>query len=368
MPFDRSGSRFFEIPHAAVFLIMTANIAIYALCLGGSGSLDVPVDVLFRNGAMYSQAMQRHEYWRLFAHGFLHVNLLHLATNMLCLALWGGLLEKRVGSFYFIVIYAVALVSGGIVSDAMRADQYLSVGASGAVSGILGALLCLWILGKIDLSAGFFVTNIGLNVVLALGVARIDWASHLGGFVAGLIGCAGIDVVERINAHVLRCKFPEFVKVNGLIVAGAIAVLAWNGQPSWPTPAAPAWPPAEVAVFVAACLVAVKLTDVVLSLRHGLAIVVVALAAANAVLIPAAGAVVAAKVGAGCASPRAATILPEPIFAAGCANPWVTIAIAAACTFVLTILLYSQELYRGVKDVGFAGASLRAERQRRRGI
>jgi membrane associated rhomboid family serine protease len=70
--------------------------------------------------------------------------------------------------------------------------------------------------GKIDLSWSFFVTNIGLNVVLAASSSRIDWQAHLGGFAAGVICCACLDIIEKALPLMLRCKFPEFAKMNSL--------------------------------------------------------------------------------------------------------------------------------------------------------
>src|ERR1043165_9756329 len=127
----REGQGFFENPHAAVYLLIAANLAIFAMCVRQSGGETLSTELLFRNGAMYSAAIERREYWRLIAYGFLHANLLHVATNMLCLALWGGHLEKRVGSFYFIVIYVLALIGGAIVGLYTHTGPYLTVGASG---------------------------------------------------------------------------------------------------------------------------------------------------------------------------------------------------------------------------------------------
>jgi membrane associated rhomboid family serine protease len=93
------------------------------------------VDFDNRYGGMYSTALARHEYWRLLAYGFLHVNFIHLTTNMLCLVLWGGHLEKRVGPAYFLIIYLCAMVFGAIVGNAIHTTPYLTVGASGATSG-----------------------------------------------------------------------------------------------------------------------------------------------------------------------------------------------------------------------------------------
>src|SRR5262249_58645128 len=147
-----------------------AKSPIVALCGWQAGGEAIAGELLFRNGAMYSAAIARQEYWRLVAYGFLHANVIHLVTNMLCLALWGGHLERRVGAFYFIVIYLCAVIGGAVVGRYTHAEPYLTVGASGGISGVLGALLCLWILGKIHATANFFVINIGLNVALGLSV------------------------------------------------------------------------------------------------------------------------------------------------------------------------------------------------------
>src|ERR1043165_976072 len=267
--------RFFESPHPATYFLLTANIVIFALCVSQSGGVTIPGALLFRNGAMYVQAIDRHEYWRLVAAGFLHADLIHLATNMLCLALWGGHLEKRIGSAYFVLLYGVALIGGSIVSNLLHTNQYLGVGASGAISGVLGALLCLRILRKLDLPLNFFVINILLNGALGFTARNVDWAAHAGGFAAGLVACAGLDVVEKANAYLLRCKFPEFAKFNLLLLAAGLLLLVWVTPPAW-------WLLVAWLVF---CLAAIKLTDVALSRTRGLAVVVVALASANALLL-----------------------------------------------------------------------------------
>ena len=362
----REGADFFENPHAAVYLLIAANIAVFALCARLSGLEAIPAELLFRNGAMYSAAIERQEYWRLVTYGFLHANLLHLATNMLCLALWGGHLEKRVGSFYFIVIYVCALIGGAMIGRYTHSEPYLTVGASGGISGILGALLCLWILGKIDVSASFFLVNIGLNVALAFGVANVDWGAHLGGFVFGVVACALIDVLERVNAFILRCKFPEFVKVNMLVILCGIALILWTDRPM-AVNVGDDGPWLLLGSAAAICLV-VKLCDLLLSIKHGLAIVVAAFAVANAALALAAGASLAMR---SACSYRALPLIGRidgALIDDACRNIGATLLGAAAGAGVLTLLLYGRQLWRGIKDVGFVGGALRAERKRRRGI
>ena len=271
-----SGSRinrgFFESPHPATYFFLAANMVIFGLCANQAGTQQIPGALLFRNGAMYAQAIERQEYWRLVASGFLHANLVHVASNMLCLGLWGGHLEKRVGTAYFVLIYLGALVTGAIASNLSHTSPYLGVGASGAISGILGALLCLRILGKLDLPLNFFVINIGLNIAMGFTARNIDWAAHAGGFVAGFAACAGLDLVEKANAYLLRCKFPEFIKLNVLLLAVGWFVFTWITPPAWPL----------LLAWLAFCLFAIKLTDIALSRAKGLAVVVVGLASANA--------------------------------------------------------------------------------------
>lgn len=357
-----SGS--FEIPHAAVYLLMTVNIFVYGLCARGSAGISIAAEILYRNGAMYSQALLRHEYWRLAAYGFLHTNLLHLGTNMLCLALWGGHLEKRVGACYFLILYFGAVVFGGVASHFTHHSLYLTVGASAGVSGILGALLCLWILGKINLSAIFFVTNIGLNVALSLRLSGIDWGAHLGGFAAGLIICALLDLAERANAILLRCKFPEFVKLN--VFLGVCGFGLWLMGPASPWSDFSSVGPTLLVLFAGSVLL-IKLIDVVLSVRKGLAILVIALAIANSTVGLLLGRELVARLASGCALPSSWEWLGR-IREITCSNPELAMAIAAACAGLFTLLLYSQELDRGLRDVGFIAASLRANRGRRQGI
>jgi membrane associated rhomboid family serine protease len=348
MPPYRTRPGFFEVPHAAVYALMTITVVASGLCFIQSGGSSAPAELLYRYGGMYSTALARHEYWRLLAYGFLHVNFIHLTTNMLCLVLWGGHLEKRVGPAYFLIIYLYAMVFGAVVGNAIHATPYLTVGASGATSGILGALFCLWVLGKLSLSFDFFAINIGLNVAFAFSNSRIDWGVHLGGFAAGLIACALLDLVEKANTYALRCKFPEVVKVNLTLLACATALSVWAGQ----TPAMIGW--ASVVVFVGACCAVVKLVDLALSMRKGLAMVVTALAGANAISVMLGGWVVASSA---CAARRPGGRVPfENLLDAFCSSPLLVTGVFAIGAGALTLWLCSREICRGIEDVGFVGA------------
>jgi membrane associated rhomboid family serine protease len=359
----RGVPQFFEIPHAMVFVLLTLNVLAYGLCLAQSGSVRAPAEILFRYGAMYSLAVERHEYWRLVGYGFLHADILHLTMNMACLVLWGAHLEKRVGSLYFILIYLASIVTGALVSAVTHSGPFLTVGASGGLSGIMGALLCLWILGKIDLSVNFFAINIGLNVALALTAPNIDSGAHFGGFAAGVISCALLDLLEKANSVIFRCKFPEFVKMNLFVLLVASAIWLSDANVGWIS-RQENWIPLLALLITATGVI--KLLDVILSIKKGLAIIVLLLSMLNGglalfsvvMLSPAA-----------CA-PGSAQVVHrfEETINLACNNGLLAAAVVAAGAVALTLLAYSHALDRGVKDVGFVASSLRAERRRHQGI
>lgn len=349
---------FFEQPHAFTYLLIAVNVAVFGLLALRGGSATPTVQQLWHAGALYTLTLQQGEYWRLLTYGFLHANPMHLFTNMLCLALWGGHLERRVGTTYFLLIYFAALVAGGLVSLAAHKGPFLTVGASGAVSGVLGALFCLWILGKVELSASFFIINIGLNVALSMSARGIDWAAHLGGFTAGLLACALIDLMEQANARLLACKFPEAVKLNLLLLAILTPLAAAPFLPSVAvTPAGLALP---VALFALALVAVAKGIDMLLTLQRGLAVAAVLLALGNALAVLA--------LGDRFDGPVCAAASGMPLLADLCAHPGLLPALGAGAALLLSLAISSGSIGKGLGDVGFVAPSLRGERRRRAGL
>ena len=82
----RGGTQaFFESPHAAAYILILLNAAMFSLTLiGGSLARIAPV-TFFLNGALYQDALTRKEYWCLVTYAFLHANVLHLALNLACI-------------------------------------------------------------------------------------------------------------------------------------------------------------------------------------------------------------------------------------------------------------------------------------------
>ena len=267
-------------PHLVVGLLVLANVAAYLLCLRAGGTLAIPAPVLAAAGALTPAALGPGERWRLVAAGFLHADPTHLLVNLLSLLVAGPVLERRLGGPTFALVYAAALAGAGVTSVSMHAAPFVGVGASGAIFGIMGALVALWALGAEDLSARFFLVNFGLNAAAGARDPRVDWAAHVGGFATGMAVVATLDVASRVNRHWLRCKFPDFVTADAVVLLATGGVALWGRPPFAVAGLDPR--PLAACCIAAGALGAVKLLDLLLSLRRGLAATVLVLAGGNA--------------------------------------------------------------------------------------
>ncbi len=163
-------------------------------------SETLPVLSLVRLGANGASLIAAGEPWRLLSYAFLHANLLHLIFNMVALVSFGAFLEGLVGWRRYVVLYGSAALGGGIAS-AVVAGQPLSVGASGAIWGLMAAGLGM-ILRQDDLVPRRLALRLRRRLlsVLAINAALsfvpgIDLFAHFGGGVTGFalafVGVAG---------------------------------------------------------------------------------------------------------------------------------------------------------------------------------
>jgi membrane associated rhomboid family serine protease len=356
---QRASESFFESPHAITYILILLNSAIFAVTLFGNSLMSIDSATLYQYGALYKPAFEGHEYWRLITYAFLHGNIIHLGLNMLCIGAWAGMLENRLGATYFLIVYLASAVGGGIASMEGHGGAFLTVGASGAISGIVGGLLCLTILGKLPLTLQFFMVVIGINVLFSMNAARVDWLAHLGGFTAGFAVCALLDTAENLNRYWLRCKFPEFVK-SGIAAAFTGAALLYfqqGGQGG-------IGPLAAAAGAIAGLVIAIKLADIILVRPKGLAVMTVAAAVFWGILGYAAGAVAARYQL--YSSIELYGILPSAEAFREHIALWPVLL--AAGGFLAALFLLRTELRRGLNDPGFVATSLTAARRRRQGL
>jgi membrane associated rhomboid family serine protease len=163
-----------------------------------------------------------HDYWRLVTSGFLHSGPIHILFNMYLLWLLGNLLEPTLGSGRFAALYLTALLWGAFGALVAVEPNISTVGASGAVFGLMGAAA----VEQRARGINPFKTDIGvlilLNLALSFALSGISIGGHIGGLVGGvLVGAAflGADRMRRRELGYLAC-----VVLSAIAVLGALAV------------------------------------------------------------------------------------------------------------------------------------------------
>lgn len=160
--------------------LVAVNVLVYAI--------DVLLgDLLFNDLAMQGGAVAVDgESYRLITSAFLHVGFTHLAFNMIALWFVGAAVEARLGRWRYLVVYLLSAFGGSVLSYAVDTPLQTSVGASGAVFGIFGALFVLSVKLRFDL--GGLIALIAINAVIGfIPGLNINWRAHLGGLLVGAL-------------------------------------------------------------------------------------------------------------------------------------------------------------------------------------
>ncbi len=179
--------------------IIAINIIVYLITyytsfLGGE-------EAIVQKGALsWFYLKNNQEYYRFITSMFLHGDWSHLFNNMIVLLFVGGNLERVVGRYRYISLYLGTGILAGLVSvgynmwmeqDAIFFNQTtISIGASGAIFGVVGAILYIVLLNKgrlAEISTSQMVLFVALSLYNGVANSQIDQAAHVGGFIAGLI-------------------------------------------------------------------------------------------------------------------------------------------------------------------------------------
>ena len=165
------------------YTLIAINVAIFALqFLQGVDSLAVDYGMWPIGIAMNG------EWWRLFTSAFLHGSFIHIAFNMYVLFFLGPTLERILGHARFLILYILAALGGSVASYWFSDMNTVSVGASGAIFGLMGALVVAGRRLKYDITQ--VLVLLGINVVIGFISPSVDWRAHLGGLVAGAVVAA----------------------------------------------------------------------------------------------------------------------------------------------------------------------------------
>lgn len=128
------------------------------------------------------------EWWRLLTAAFLHGSWLHIAFNMYVLFLFGPVLERVLGHVRFTVLYVVAALGGSVASYVFSDPRTVSVGASGAIFGLMGAVIVAGRRLRWDITQVLIL--LAINVVIGFISPEVDWRAHFGGLVVGALVAA----------------------------------------------------------------------------------------------------------------------------------------------------------------------------------
>jgi rhomboid protease GluP len=210
----------------ATVLIIAINVVVFVAMAATSGSIwAFDPNTLAAWGGNSGSLDLSGQWWRLLTYQFVHINILHIAINMWVLWSVGRLVEKLFGSFSLLFIYLASGTFAGLVSIGWIPDQ-VSVGASGSIFGLLGALVVflsffrndvpLWAL-RYWVPASIFVL---VSLVGGATQPNVDNAAHIGGLIAGLIiGATTIRPADRRHPLPLQRSAIAAIAISGFAVA-----------------------------------------------------------------------------------------------------------------------------------------------------
>ena len=167
--------------------LILINVAVYAWMVA-TGTNFGSNDSLLAHGALEGWLVRGGQWWRIVSGAFEHAGLWHIALNMFALYQLGTFVEGTLGARRMLAIYAVSLLGGGLAVTYF-APSDVTVGASGAIFGLFGALLAIGVrLGKRGRNLIMQVVPIlVINLVFTFAIPFISKAGHVGGLLSGFL-------------------------------------------------------------------------------------------------------------------------------------------------------------------------------------
>jgi rhomboid protease GluP len=167
------------------YLLLIANVLMFVIMGAGTGSFDWSAQTLLNWGANLGEYSLHGQWRRLITASYLHGGFQHIVGNMVLLLIVGTLVSRKTGEIGFLVVYSICGVAAQMLSAAGH-PEIVSVGASGAIAGIMGVACILATSDRCPEIDGKWLTQtLVLNALYSF-APNVDWLAHLGGFLAGL--------------------------------------------------------------------------------------------------------------------------------------------------------------------------------------
>jgi membrane associated rhomboid family serine protease len=208
-----------------------ALIAINVVAFLAEGNVSIggrPTNNVYAEGALFGSiegvpglGVAHGQWWRIVSGGFLHENLLHIAFNMYVLYVLGSMLEPALGRLRFGLIYAVSLLAGSL-GALLVSPHSLTVGASGAVFGVMGAAAVEMRARQIPVMQSGVGGLILINLVISFALPGISWGGHVGGLIGGALAAIALQLGARFRRQAVALGV--CVVLGAACFAGCIAI------------------------------------------------------------------------------------------------------------------------------------------------
>ncbi|MXP21370.1 rhomboid family intramembrane serine protease [Gordonia sp. HNM0687] len=206
----------------ATYTLIAINLVIFALCAMQARGFDMLDSRLFVDLALVKPWVADGEYWRLFTAGFLHFSITHVAVNMISLFILGRDLEIAIGIPRYLGVYVTSLLGGSAAVMAFGSDMSINAGASGAIYGLMGAVLIVVL--KARVSPTPVISIIVLNLVLSITIPGISLLAHVGGLVFGAAATAGIIFGPQWLLSPDRRSAVAAARIGWIVIAALLVV------------------------------------------------------------------------------------------------------------------------------------------------
>jgi membrane associated rhomboid family serine protease len=205
----------------ATYAIIAANVVVFlAQVLTGGGGLQARSGSVYEHGVLWGPLVNEGEWWRLLTSGFLHADPVHLIFNMIGVYFLGQILESSLGPVRYVALYFGALFFGSF-GVLLWSPEAQTIGASGAVFGLLGAAFVLMRRSGVDPMRSFIGPILLINLLLSFRPG-ISIGAHIGGLIGGVLCALVISATERGSMRGRQLGIAGCIAIAVLAVIGGI--------------------------------------------------------------------------------------------------------------------------------------------------
>ena len=162
-------------PQIVTITLLVLNVLVFIVVRTGSDRI--------LNDLVLVPALVDSEPWRLLTSAFTHVQIFHIFSNLFMLWQLGPPLEQMLGRLRFTILYILSALGGSVAVWILSAPGGATLGASGAVLGLVGALLVISRARGLDVT--WIIMYVAVTAFLSFAIPNVSWEGHLGGFVVG---------------------------------------------------------------------------------------------------------------------------------------------------------------------------------------